>query len=1107
MHKQHVFLRSLNLIKLNSFKLKFLNANFISTLAISLIFISCGGGNGGFGSLIGGELSDVDELTIVSTTPSGDNVTVQVGQQQAFTILAQTPPPASVSYSFTLDGNNVSNTNAYTITGTTPLIGNHTVTANATDGSATKSKSWTVKVNGPPAITSNYEAPNPKPKVALGYTLNLSVTGTDPNGDALTYDWKLNGSTSAYLVGTNNTAVLTANAAILPGGVAQEININVTATDTSNVSTSYTFQVEVNAFDQACNTLSQYDMCTYVGVPTLGDGYNPVDPDTSSTIKMGPIALTTDSRNGNLIIADWAHNLVWYWNKTSSAVDFLQFEAGSTATPPTPAIPANTIKVIAGTGEGATEAGDLSLAVGLNGPRGLYYDATADRLYISEWNSGRVKVVASNGLTSYALGVGGGHTDGQTPAAHACANPSGMSFYNGNLYVACRGSHRVKAWNIAGNSVTTVYGATSGNSSNFRNDRSAMTFAGASYSASTEDGAAYAVCASNCGLPNPYDVHVDASGFYVTHDAHNYVRYCNTTASSKTMFGATIGVGFCRSILGTGSGTNGAMPANPRVTGFNNPNGIVVDSGKIIVTSIGGDRVVLLNATGSNIVSGDYGVAINSNEFDAISSTSAGYTEGVGARTRQYTDPYDIIIDPDNATRSYIVADYGNRRVRRADYGTNLTTSLIGSGRLRDDNIGDTGFANAFYMNRPSGLVYDNQTNVNSLFVMDANNDRVLRVDRYGNVTTVVGGGGNAPTAVNGSQAPTSITLNTDVTTYTGISLFQDFSMVINNAVYSHLQLWNRSGTAKAYLNPVQTGNNRVNQLGGNFNVADNGTLSNYDDDNTNPMLVSLFNPSGVAISENTDSSKEVFVSDEYRHCIRRIYEVSSGVFGMDTVVGQCKDGSRPNDPVASYVNGGGGTSIDSDLATAHSLYRPVGLISHYPSNLDITDGGGTVGSYNGKANLIIADYNNNTIRYWNRAGTAVQFAGVTIQNNNVDRIACNAGASNTAENIFAQGAQCSNPISFAMSTDHLCFSQGAKHNVRCIYLTGSNKGRIFTLAGSLQSNTVGVSGIPYNYSKEGLPAVEQRMNFPTGLAFDATGDLFISDQNNNLVKKVKMNP
>lgn len=1106
MLKQLVFFKILKSRLLRLSALKFLNAKFFSTILSLLIFAGCSGGNGGFSNLVGGDLSDVNELTIISTTPSGDNSTVQVGQQQAFTILAQTPPPANVSYYFTLDGSNVSNTNAYTITGTNPLIGNHTVTAHATDGTATKSKSWTVKVNGPPSITSNYESPNPKPKVAVGYVLNLAVTGTDPNGDALTYDWKINGATSIYLVGTNNTAVLTANPAILPGGLAQELNINVTATDTSNVSTTYTFQVEINAFDQACNELSQWDMCTYVGIPTLGDGYNPIDPDTSATIKLGPIALAIDSRNNNLIIADWAHNLVWYWNKTSSAVDFLQFEGTD---PNTPAIPANTIKVIAGTGEGATESGDYSLAVGVNGPRGLHYDAAADRLYISEWNAARVKIVASNGITSYGLGVGGGHTDGTAASTHACSQPAGMSFYNGRLYVACNNSHRVKAWDLATNLVYTVYGSTSGTSASFVNDRTAATFAGATYGASTEDGVAYAA-GTNAGYRFPYDVHVDSTGFYVTHNQNHYVKYCNLFGpGSVSILGVNIGMGYCRSILGTGAGSVGTMPGDSRTTAFEAPHGITVDNGKILVTTATNDRIVLINATGSLITAAHYGMPADLavNQVRAISGTAAGYTEGAGAFSRQYNDPWDIIIDPDNSPRSYLIADLTNRRVRRANYSANLTTSLVGSGRLRDDNIGDTGLANAFYMNRPSGLIYDNQTTVNSLFVMDANNDRILRVDKYGNITTVVGGGGNSPSAVNGSQAPTAVTLDTNVSTYTGMAMFADFSIVFNNAVYSHFQLWNRSGIAKSYLNPVSTGNNRVNQFAGNYSAADNTTATNYDDDATSPMLVSLYNPADVAISENDDSTKEVFISDENRHCIRRVYEVSPGVFGMNTVIGQCKNGSQRDATYPGQAEGGGGIGIDSDLPTNHVLYRPVGLITHKPSNTEITDGGGTVIAYNGKANLIIADYNGNKIRYWNRSGTSVSFAGMTIPNNSVDTIGCTTGSSNTAENIFSQGAQCSNPVGFAMNTDYMCYSQGTKHNVRCINRTGLNKGRVFTLAGSVQSNTVGVSGIPYNYNKEGLPATQQRMNFPTGLAFDPNGDLFISDQNNNLVKKVKMTP
>ena len=1084
-------------------------------ITVATVNVSCSGGNGGFSDLIGGDLSDVDELTIISTTPASDTVTVAVGSSQGFTVLAQTPPPANVTYYFTLDGSNVSSINAYNLTGTVPLIGNHTVTAHATDGISTKSRSWTVKVNGPPVITSNYLTPNPTPKVAVGSTLNLTVTATDPNGDAMTYDWEINGVSSAYLVGTNNTAVLTADESILPGGVAGPINISVTATDTSSASTTYTFAVEINAFDQTCNELAQFEMCTYVGIPTLGNGYDPADPSVSSTIKMGPIALAVDDRNDNLIIADWNHNLVWYWNRTASAVDFLYFEGGT-------AIPANTIKVIAGTGEAATESGDYSLAVGVNGPRGLYYDSGADRLYISEWNAGRVKIVASNGITSYSLGVGGGHTDATVATAHACGNPSGLHFYNSELYVACYGSHRVKAWNLSTNMVRTVYGATSGNSANFRNDRSAPVINGTYAAGGTEDGKAYVACTgggnANCGFRNPYDIHVDADGLYVTHPTDNYVRFCNFSGAPKVMFGLTIGNGFCRSILGSNTagagGTGfGAGSGDPKATNFENPYGITVDSGKIFVTSNQGnnDRIVLLNNTGANILVGDYGVAINNQNFAPITSTSAGYTEGAPANTRQFNDPYDIIIEPDTGTftRSYLVADYGNRRVRRLNYAAGASVSVLGSGRLRDDNIGDTGLANAFYMNSPSGLVYDNQTAVNSLFIADANNGRILRVDKYGNVNTVAGGGSTVPNGVNGAQSPTSITLNSSVVAFTGIAMFADFSIILNNAVSSHFQIWNRSGTTKAYLNATTTGNNRVNQLAGNFNLPDNATAGNYDDDATSPMLVSLANPSGVAIAENLDvgSTKEVFISDQYRHCIRRVYEVSSGVFGMDTVVGQCKDGSQPTNTFPGQAQGGSGASVDSDVPTNHILHRPMDLITHMPTDADITAGGGVIGNKNGKANLIIADYVNNKVRYWNRTGTAVQFAGVTIGNGSVETIACTTGSNNTSENIFAQGAQCNNPIGFAMNEDYLCYTQGGKHNVRCIYLTGANEGRIFTVAGSPQANTVGVSGIPYDYTLEGLPATQQKLNFPTGLAFDSNGDLYISDQNNHMVKKVKMTP
>lgn len=1069
-------------------------------ILLSFLLASCSGGNGGFSGLVGGDISDVNELTITSTTPAGNDIIIQIGQSQAFTIMAEAPPPGTVSYSFELDGTTVSNINAYTFTGTALNVGNHIVTAIATAASATKSKQWNVKVNGPPSITSSYSN---APKVAVGSILNLTVTATDPNNDPLTFDWKINGLSNTYLVGTTNSAVLTANSALLPSGFAGPIAVSVTATDDSGGSATHNFNVEINAFSQACNELQQYDMCTYVGTPTLGDGYNPLDPDTSSTIKLGPIAIATDDRNNNLIISDWNHNLVWYWNKTSSAVELLQFKGAN-------AIPANTIKVIAGTGEAASETGDDSLLGGVNGPRGLYYSSSLDRLYIAEYSSARVKIVGSNGVTSYGLGAGGGHVDGQAATLHTCSQPSGMSFYNNELYVACRNHHRVKAWNLITNAARTVYGnapANVGTAATFKNDRSIPVIP-QSYGAGTEDGKAYTACGANCGYQYPYDVHVDATGLYVTHPDNNYARYCNFSGASRTVLGMNIGNNFCRSILGDGT-TGFTSPVGPATSvlatsaKFQGPRGITVDNNRIFVTTLdNSDRIAVINDTGATIPSTVFGVEIADDHIGVITGVGAGYSEGSNIITKRFNNPYDIIMDPDEAN-SLIVADYDNKRVRKLSYNTDMTTSLVGSGRLRTDLVGDTGLASEFYLNTPSGLVFDNQTSVNSLFVMDANNDRLLRVDQYGNVTTAAGGGTQNPNAVTGAQSPTSIQLNTDIVLFTGLAMFKDFSMVLNNAVYSHLQVWNRSGATKTYLNGTTTGNNRVNQLAGDFANTDSPTPANYADSLTNPMLVSLANPSGVTVSDNADGSSEVFVVDQYRHCIRRVFESAPGVYGMDTVVGECKNGSAVNNTGAE----GGFVSSDSEVPNSHLLYRPVDIVTHYPSDDDITSGGGTIGDYNGKGNLIISDFYNNRIRYWNRSGTSVEFASTTIPDGTVVTIGCTAGANNTSDGIFATGAQCSGPTAFAINDDYLCYSQNSKHNVRCIHLRGTQEGRIFTAAGSPQNNTVGVSGLPYNFDSEGNPATSQRMSQPTGLAFDPNGDLYISDQGNSLVRKVKLSP
>lgn len=976
------------------------------------LFAGCSGSNGGFSNLVGGDLSEVSELTIISSTPAGLNPVIQIGDTQAFSILAQTPPPNSVSYSWTLDGTPVSSTNAYSLTGTALNVGNHPVVASATDGIQTKSVTWNVKVNGPPVITP---VTTGIPKASIydsigaenGSTTTLAITATDPNSDTLTYTWTLNGAASAYLVPdvSGLSATLTGNVTLVGTNT-----ITVSVSDGS-VSDTHNFTVQVNYFPQACNDLAQGEMCSFAGNPSLGDGLNP-NSSQWSFINIAPIAVAVDDI-GNLFVADYGNNLVWYWNKTASSVTRVGVS-----------VPANTFKVVAGTGEYVSGPDGIALESAIAGPRGLAYYAPAGRLYVSEWSGSRVKVIDNSGNISQGMGAGGG--DSTTDASaylQACTNPAGLYIDTSTnfMYVACYGSNRIRRWDLTTDQAKRI---------------------------DTSSG-------------NPYGVFVSGSNLYATYYGGHIIRKGTLDASG----GLSVAMA---PLIGTGvvaNDNNLAMASNRIVY----PTGIVVKSNRYFVCGTSSDWIMVGNNTGGTISYGSVNI-VNGN-IAKISNTSGAFNGDRPINTSNFYDPWQLAEDPNDSNIIYI-SDYSNRRIRKLDLTTLQVTSVLGSGELRNGNNG-SGILSVkeHKLDYPSGLAFDNATS--DLFIMDSNNYRIMKVDKYGQANSVLGNGAGAPSIPNDLPTNTLLQTNSPVS-INQLEILADSTLAFANSRYHNFRLWNRSGSDKTYLS-VYTFNNRVQNIAGDYlNGAQTGVTrqpDNVGDPASVALSTSMNYPGGIAFYDNA-GTYEGFFADTYNHCIRHV----DGSGNLTTIAGKCG-------------TAGAGGSPNSDTPDNMRFSYPQGLI---------------VDSSNG--NLIIADRDNARIKYFNRTGSSVSFAGTSIPGNTVKTIACNNGTSGTsAENQIAVGSRCGQVVGLAMNADNLCYSQLNHHNVRCIYLNGANLGRVRTVAGAPEATYR--AGIPYNYSLEGLQGTQQFLYSPTGLAFDASGDLYISDSSNHLIKKVKLSP
>ncbi len=157
--------------------------------------------------------------------------------------------------------------------------------------------------------------------------------------------------------------------------------------------------------------------------------------------------------------------------------------------------------------------------------------------------------------------------------------------------------------------------------------------------------------------------------------------------------------------------------------------------------------------------------------------------------------------------------------------------------------------------------------------------------------------------------------------------------------------------------------------------------------------------------------------------------------------------------------NGAYGFSNDGGAATNAELEFP---------------GGVTV---NNAGDVFVADINNNRIRTINSAGIINTIAGTGTMGYNGD-------------NIPATAAMLMIPYNLATDGSNIYFADAGNNRIRVI---NAEDGKIYTVAGN------GVSG----YSGDGSAATDASLNFPTGVALDKQGNLYIADFSNSSIRKV----
>lgn len=547
-----------------------------------------------------------------------------------------------------------------------------------------------------------------------------------------------------------------------------------------------------------------------------------------------------------------------------------------------------TISTIAGTGVSGY-AGDTGAATSarLNSPRGLAFDS-GGRLYVADTANNRIRRVDTSGtITTVAgNGVGGYLTDRVAATGTRINAPRGVAVDSqGNLYIADTGNNRIRMVNTSG---------------------IISTFAGTGTASYNGDG----ITATTATLRAPQGVAVDASDtIYIADSANNRVRIVPTTGTINTVAGN-----------GTADYAGDTGPATG--ASLNSPRAVALDgSGTVYIADTSNNR---LRKVGSGTIT----------TFAGNGNISSG-GDGGAATNAQLTQPAATAFDSQG---NLYIAELAGNLVRKVTPNGTITT-VVGTGIAGFS--GDGGAANSARLNAPASIAFDPSDN---LYIADANNHRIRKVDTGGIITTYAG---NGTGSFGGDGGPA-----------TAAQLFGPFGVVFNRGA----------------LYFSDSGNNRIRKVDGGGTISTvAGTATNgYSGDGGPATSANLHTPMPIT----ADSAGNLYVGD-YGNCVIRKIDTGGTI---TTVAGSTCGLSGDGGPATSAkLYAPRGVAIDSTgkLLVADAVGQAVRMVDSQGIITTVAGGSGNDGNpatsaqFNGPYSVtmyasqgfVVADGNNRRIR------------------------------------------------------------------------------------------------------------------------------------------------
>ncbi len=614
----------------------------------------------------------------------------------------------------------------------------------------------------------------------------------------------------------------------------------------------------------------------------------------------GPYQVALDS-TGNFYYSDYSNNRVFKVNVSTGIVT-----------------------VVAGLGTpGYSGDGGPATGAQLRNPMGVAADGSGN-VYIADTYNNVIRKVNTSGVISTVAGTGtcaydgDTTTDGKPATQHSLCYPDQIATDStGNLFIADSSNYRIRE--LSGTSISTVAGN------------------------GTITACADGTLATQCGLYLPEGIAVDSSdNLYISDTYDEVIRKVTATSGQIKTIAGTLGTA-----------------------------GFTGDGGSATSATLNYPMAVAVNSAGTTVWLADYynlrirSFTVSGNINTVAGDGSGGFCgDGGPATSACLYYPTGVAV---NSAGDFFVADYDNYRIREVNTSGTVNT-VAGNGSTSQETAGNNVSANGVTLNYPWGLVGDQSGN---MFIADQNNYIVREfVNSSGLVNFFAGNGTYGYSGDSGPATSAQLTYPYGVArdSLGNVYVADAYNCIIRKVdtagnistvagTPNYCSFGGDGGPAtSAYLSYpygvyVDTNDNlyiadTYNQVirrisGGTITtVAGTPSVGGYSGDGGPATSAELNYPNGV----KTDSAGDLYIADSYNHRVRMVSAASGNI---STIAG----------------NGTAGFSGDG-IATQNSLYYPrstwvdpngnLFIADQYNQRIRMVDGGGlmTTVAGNGTASL-----------------------------------------------------------------------------------------------------------------------------------------------------------